>query len=193
MLSLYNKQCVEYNGVCAEYLPQLVNETLLFTLTLNGVSEDDVNLFINTILQYASETCQDAALPFLCQYIFPPCDISNGDVSFINQIECINIRDMVCPAEWNFVRISSALNSLLPNCEIFDDNKNHSNIVPQSLQCHYQFKEYCGVCLPLCGKFSQYRVETKFEERAILIFGGAAAFIGGILVFILSAYRWKAM
>lgn len=193
MLSLYNKQCVEYNGVCAEYLPQLVNETLLFTLTLNGVSEDDVNLFINTILQYASESCQDVALPFLCQYIFPPRDISSGDVNFISQTECINIRDMVCPVEWNFVRISPALNSLLPNCEIFDDNENHSKIVPQSLQCHYQFKEYCGACLPLCGKFSQYRVETKFEERAIIIFGGAAAFIGGILVFILSAYRWKAM
>ena len=91
MLSLYNKQCVEYNGVCAEYLQQLVNETLLFTLTLNGVSEDDVNLFINTILQYALETCQDAAFPFLCQYIFPPCDNSSGDVSFISHTECINI------------------------------------------------------------------------------------------------------
>ena len=93
--------------------------------------------------------------------------------------------------------------SLLPNCENFnddgninDDDNNNSNtslIIPQSLQCHYQFKEFCGVCLPLCGKFSEYRVETKFQERSILIFTGIAAFIGGILVFIASAYRRKTM
>ena len=193
MLSLYDGKCVEYNGVCAEYLPLLVDETSLSTLTLSGVSQDDIDLFIDTITEYASESCQAAALPFLCQYIFPLCNVSSGDVNYINQAECINVRDVVCPVEWNFVEIS-ALNSLLPNCKIFDHNENYSTTtVPQSLQCNYQFKEYCGLCLPLCGEFSQYRAETKLKEKAILIFGGSAAFIGGILVFILSACRWKAM
>ena len=195
MLSLYDGKCIEYNGVCAEYLSLLVDETLMSTLTLNGVSENDIDLFIDTITRYASESCQDAALPFLCQYLFPPCNVSSGDVNYISQAECVNVRDVVCPVEWNFVEISTALTSLLPNCEMFDDNEfqNHSTTVPQSLQCNYQFKEYCGLCLPLCGKFSQYRDETKLKERVILIFGASAAFIGGVLVFVLSACRWKAM
>ena len=152
-------------------------------------------MFVDTIKQYASKPCQDAALPFLCQYIFPPCNVSSGDVNYISQAECINVRD-VCSFEWNVVMsTSSAL--LLPNCENFDDSdygsQDSSLVVPQSLQCHYQFKEYCGLCLPLCGKFSQYRVQTKFRQRSMLIFSGVAAFVGGILVFIASIYRWRAM
>ena len=194
MLSLYNGKCIDYNGVCAEYLSLPIDGTLLSTLTLSGVSENDIDLFIDTITRYASESCQDAALPFLCQYIFPPCNVSSGDVNYISQAECINVRSAVCSFEWNVV-MNTPSASLLPNCEMFDDDKfqNHSTTVPQSLQCNYQFKEYCGLCLPLCGKFSQYRVETKHKDRAILIFGGSAAFIGGVLVFVLSACRWKAM
>ena len=180
--------------MCAQYLSQLNNGTSLSSLTLIESSEDDITNFINIITVYASEQCRDAALPFLCQYIFPPCDVSDGNVDFIGRTQCINIRDAVCSFEWSIV-LNTPLASLLPNCEIFndDDNDNTSLIVPQSLQCHYQFKEYCGLCLPLCGKFSQHRVQTKLQERSIIIFTGVAGFIGGILVFIASIYRWRAM
>ena len=186
---------MEYSDICARYLSHLVHETSLSTLRLNGISDDDINMFIGTITRYASKLCQDAALPFLCQYIFPPCNVSSGDVSYISQSECINVRYVVCPFEWKFV-MSTPSASLLPNCENFDDDNSSQNgtvVVPQSLQCHYQFKEYCGLCLPLCGEFSQYRVQTKFQERSIIIFSGIAAFIGGLLVFIASIYRWRAM
>ena len=187
---------MQYDGVCAQYLSQLNNGTSLSSLTLIGPSEDDVNDFIDIITVYASEQCQDAALPFLCQYIFPPCDVSDDNVDFIGRTQCINIRDAICSFEWSVVMATPSA-SLLPNCENFNDDNNDSDnvslIVPQSLQCHYQFKEYCGLCLPLCGKFSQYRVQTKFQERSIIIFSGVAAFIGGILVFIASIYRWRAM
>ena len=186
---------MEYNDICAHYLSQLVDETSLSTLSLNGISDDDINAFIGTIIQFASKPCQDAALPLLCQYIFPPCNVSSGDVNYISQAECVNVRDAVCSFEWNVV-MNTPSASLLPNCEDFDDDNDSQNgtvVVPHSLQCHYQFKEYCGVCLPLCGKFSQYRVQTKFQERSTLIFSGIAGFIGGILVFIASIYRWRAM
>ena len=89
--------------------------------------------------------------------------------------------------------------ALLPNCESFSDNDNSSAsspIVPiesQSLQCHHQFKEYCGLCIPLCGKFRQYHDEAYFQTKLIYIIAGIIGFIGGILVFIASAYRRKAM
>ena len=193
--SLYNDHCMQYSGVCAQYLSHLNNGTTMFTLTLlNGQSEDDINSFIDIIIRFASMQCRDAVLPFLCQYIFPSCDVNNGNVDFISRTQCINIRDAVCSFEWNFV-VNTPSAALLPNCENFDDNDNDvdNKTVPQSLQCHYQFKEFCGLCLPLCGRFSQYRVQAKFQERAIVIFSGIAAFIGGILVFIVSVYRRNAM
>ena len=66
-------------------------------------------------------------------------------------------------------------------------------IAPQPLQCHYQFKEFCGSCLPLCGKFSEFKNDVEFHVKAFVIFGATAAFIGGILLFVISAYRRKAM
>ena len=203
MLSLYDDNCVEYSGICAEHLKQLYNKTSLFTLTLNGISKNDVNTFVEYLNQYSSvirKQCRDAVMPFLCQYAFPPCDSSSGNISVISKTQCANIRDVLCSVEWNLaIKISSSAAILLPNCENFHDNDDILPIAPteltepQSLQCHYQFKEFCGLCLPLCGKFSQYRVETKFQQRSILIFAGTMAFIGGILVFIVSAYRRKVM
>ena len=199
MLSLYNNQCVEYNGVCAQYLPRLDNGSSVFTLTHNTVSEVDIKN-IQRLLKWASQECRDAVLPFVCQYAFPPCDIASSNVSIISGSQCSYIRDVVCPNEWNLaIRVSASAASLLPNCETFYDIDEDNNTLPtattvsQPLQCHYQFKEFCGLCLPLCGKFSQYRVQTKFQERGILIFAGTAGFVGGILVFIVSAYRRKAM
>ena len=197
----YSDVCTEYNGICAEHLKQLGNNTSLFTLELTGIANDDFNNFIEYLNQYSgliNKQCSDVVIPFLCQYAFPPCDVSSGDVNVISKAQCINIRDAVCSLEWNLVSTrSSSAATLLPNCESFNnDNHDDENILlnkTQPLQCHYQFKEFCGLCLPLCGKFSQYRVETKFEQRSILILSGIAAFIGGILVFIVSVYRRKAM
>ena len=189
---------MQYSGVCSQYLSHLNNGTTMFTLTLlNGQSEDDINSFIDIIIQFASMQCRDAVLPFLCQYIFPPCDVNNGNVDFVSRTQCINIRDAVCSFEWNVV-INTPSAALLPNCENFDDNdddvdNNTLPIAPQSLQCHYQFKEFCGLCLPLCDRFSQYRVQVKFQEKYVLIFSGIAAVIGGILLFIASIFRRKAM
>ena len=197
VLSLYNDNCIQYSGVCIEHLKELANKKLLFTLTLNRISKDDVNTFVDFLNQYSGfirKQCHDVVMPFLCQYAFPPCDVNGGNVSIISKTQCTNIRDALCSVEWNLaIRLSPSAASLLPHCENFEDDDNGGlpvgPVEPQSLQCHYQFKEYCGLCLPLCGKFSQYRVDTKFQERSVFIFAGVAAFIGGILVFIASVYR----
>ena len=202
MQSLYNDQCVEYNGVCVRYLQKLDNGTSLFTSMHNKVSEDDITNFINILFsshKIIEEQCRKAVLPFLCQYAFPPCNVSSGNKNFISQTQCTKIRDDVCSFEWNVVINMPAVSSLLPNCENFDDDNDDDEdndtvlITPKPLQCHYHFKEFCGLCLPLCGKFSQHRVKTKFLEKGVLIFSSITGFIGGIIVFIASGYRWKAM
>ena len=103
MLSLYNDQCVEYHGVCTQHLSHLNKETSLFTLTLNGASEVDIISFIDILKQFSgfiNEQCRASVLPFLCQYIYPSCNVTNDRVNFISQMQCSTIRDVVCSAEW---------------------------------------------------------------------------------------------
>ena len=192
--SLYSDQCLEYYGVCTEYLPQLNNEDSMFTLIRHGASEDTIEQFIRDYIPLASQKCRDNILPFVCQYIYPPCDITSNDTgNFISQTECNNIRDTVCSFEWNAVKNVPLMRNLLPSCESFDNDNNALISKPQSLQCHNQFKEFCGLCLPLCREFSQYEDESEFKQKIMRIFAAAVAFIGGLLVFIVSVYKWRKM
>ena len=198
---LYGEECISYSGQCSQHLKQAHDATSLTTLTLNRASEDDIAGFFYILNNarrsgFVSAQCAEVVLPFLCQYLHPPCD-GNGSVNLISREQCSEIRDVVCADEWRLVMATSS-SSLLPVCEHFSDvdnitDDNTTQITPQPLQCHYQFKEYCGLCLPLCGKFSQYRVKTKFQEKAIFIFGGVSAIIGGLLVFIAAIIRWKSL
>jgi len=198
---LYTETCTSYRGQCAEYLEGICDTTPLLALALKGTTENDITNFIDILDRFSgtdiiSEQCAEVVLPFLCQYIHPPCD-GNGSVKLISQEQCSNIRDVVCADEWRLVMATSS-SSLLPVCEHFDNvdnitDDNTTQITPQPLQCHHQFKEYCGLCLPLCGEFSQYQVKAEIQEKTILIFAGILAFIGGLLVFIAAIIRWKAL
>ena len=200
-LSLYNGDCVRYSGICADHLKQLGNNNSLFTLTPKGISKDDIGTFVDYLNEYSAflrKQCLDAVMPFLCQYAFPPCDVNGGNVQIISKTQCTNIRDALCSVEWNLAMRTPAGAALLPKCESFNDDDNHSAstivpIEPQSLQCHPQFKEYCGLCLPLCGEFKQYNYETELSTKVIYISAGVMGFVGGILVFLASVYRRKAM
>ena len=144
-----------------------------------------------------SEQCSEVVLPFLCQYLHPPCD-GNGSVNLISHEQCSSIRDVVCADEWRLVMVTSSLSSLLPVCEHFsnvDDitDDNTTQIAPQPLQCHYQFKEHCGVCRPLCGKFSQFNSDAKLSQRAVLISAAVIGTIGGFLVFVAAIIRREAL
>jgi len=197
--SLYDGTCNSYAGQCAEYLEY--DTTSLFALTLKEISENDITQFMAILNQaigtrFVSEQCAGAVLPFLCQYIHPPCD-GNGSVKLISQEQCSNIRDVVCTDEWRLVMATSS-SSLLPVCEHFSNvdnitDDNTTQVTLQPLQCHYQFKEYCGLCLPLCREFSQYKASTKLLERSLIILSIIIAVIGGILVFIAAIWRRKAM
>ena len=201
-LSSYNDNCAQYSGICTEHLKHLSSNNSLFTLTLNGISKDDINTFTDFLNEHSTlirKQCLDAVMPFLCQYVFPPCNVSGGNLHIISKTQCTNIRVALCSVEWNVAMRMLVGAALLPNCESFSDNDNSSAsspIVPiesQSLQCHHQFKEHCGLCLPLCEKFRQYHDEAYFQTKLIYIIAGTIGFIGGILVFIASAYRRKAM
>jgi len=56
-----------------------------------------------------------------------------------------------------------------------------SKKVLKPLKCHYQFKEFCGVCLPVCGTFSQYNDETLTFETSLVVASIIVAILGGTI------------
>ena len=60
--------------------------------------------------------CQEAVVSLLCQFTFPLCSCSNGDLYLPSQEECLRISTDVCVTEW-----SLAINDghMLPNCSLF--------------------------------------------------------------------------
>ena len=154
----------------------------------------EVFAFIKQLSSLINEECLNIIMDFLCQYFYPPCD-GNGNTKFITHKQCIEIRDEVCASEWRFVMATQS-GSLLPVCEIFDNNNNLSFNMKQNtseLTCHYQFEEFCGVCLPLCGTFSQYPDQVKLSELILILIGAILAITGGIIVSFAAMIRRKEM
>ena len=77
------------------------------------------------------------------------------------------------------------LRSYLPICE--EEN------ISETVKCHYQFKEYCGICLPLCGKFSQYTDQLRINEDIVIIFSSILGAIGAVIMFTAAVIRRKEM
>ena len=92
--------------------------------------------------------------------------------------------------------MATELGSLLPVCEVFGNNNNFSfSMKPNTskLACHYQFEEFCDVCLPLCGTFSQYPDQIKLSESIVILTAAVLAIIGGIIVSFAAMIRRKKM
>ena len=200
MISPYNGTCSLYDGICSDHLQTLaVVGNALTTQSHNNITEQQVLDFLNLLQGFSglvSEECSAAVMPFICQYAYPPCD-GDGSPLLITQEQCVNIRDEVCANEWR-IAMATDQGSLLPVCEAFDNDEDVSSSVTASnasetLRCHYQFREYCGICLPLCGAFSQYPDHVKIAEKSVIILSAVLALIGGIVVIIASIRRRNTM
>ena len=192
--STYNENCSWYEGICSAYLKPANNN--LTVIGNSAIVEQQLSAFFHNLEDFSSlisEECSVVVMPFVCQYVYPPCD-GNGNAKFITQEECINIRDEVCVPEWRFA-MAMNLGSLLPVCEV---NINNSiSLIEEEVvtisKCHYQFKEFCGVCLPLCATFSQYTDRVRINEDIVLITSIILTVIGGIVVLTVAAIRRKKM
>jgi len=196
----YNENCSQYDGICSVYLRHLpnVSEPLTTTFEDSIFEEEQPARFSEFLEQFSSlisEKCSVAVMPFICQYVYPPCD-DNGSPLLITEEQCVNIRDDVCANEWR-IAMATELGTLLPTCEAFESGSDSTSVVVRndsdSLQCHYQFRNYCGVCIPLCGTFSQYPDQVKFTERGFIILSTVLAIIGGTMMFIAAIIRRKQM
>ena len=199
ILSRYDGNCSEYedDGVCSQSLNLYTNTNgTLITMVNSDVQPEHILTFLDLLKSgIARKECADVVLPFVCQYVYPPCD-SNGNPLLLTEEKCIDIRDNVCDREWRGV-MSTELRLLLPDCEDFrgdlESSVKTTRNVADPLTCHYQFGDFCGICLPLCGKFSQYHVQTKLFGRGLIIFCCAFELTGGIIFLIASIIRRKQM
>ena len=57
--------------------------------------------------------CQKAAVPFLCQYLFPLRQCTNGDVYKPSKEQCLYVSTEVCTKEWQLAE------HFVPSCAIF--------------------------------------------------------------------------
>ena len=196
----YNENCSQYDGKCSVYLRQLPDASEPLTTLFNNVITDEEQLsklfeFLEQYSGLISEECSAIVKPFICQYAYPPCD-RNGSPLLITQEQCVNIRDDVCANEWR-IAMATELGELLPTCEAIESRGDSSSVVTRNdsepLRCHYQFKNYCGICIPLCGTFSQYPDQIKLTERGVIIFSAVLALFGGTLMFIAAIKRRKQM
>ena len=194
--SLYGDECYQYDGICSMHLNKLMaSDDSLTTLSNNAISEKQLSEFFSVLERFSgivSDECSAVVMPFLCQYAYPPCD-GNGSAQFITQEQCINIRDEVCKTEWRFA-MTTEQGNLLPVCETFGANNQSSSIrnelnITEPLKCHYQFKEFCGLCLPLCGTFSQYPDQVRFGGRAVIILAAVLGLTGGFVILIAAVIK----
>ena len=185
--TFYDDECSLYTGICSIHLNELTagdNDTT--TLSSIVITEQQLSEFFSLLESFSaiiSEECSAAVLPFLCQYVHPPCD-GNGSAQFITQEQCINIRDDVCKIEWR-IAMTTEQGNLLPVCETLNTSSVTTVNDTEPLKCHYQFKEFCGVCLPLCGTFSTY----SDQSIAVSLAGGVLVGISGFIFIVIAVIR----
>ena len=177
--------CSHYDGICNTYLTSLTDtDDILIAQSTNAVTEGQVvELFeiVKSFSNLISEECTNVVLHFVCQYVYPPCD-GNGSALTITNEQCVNIRDEVCAQEWRII-LNTEYRTLLPDCEA----KNES----EPLKCHHHFKEYCSICLPVCGEYSLTSDEDNKIEKVVLILFGTFGLVGGIIVLVVAIVRRK--
>lgn len=65
---------------------------------------------------FLSSKCQAVGIPFLCQYVFPLCDCSTGDLYLPSQEFCVKVSTVACEAEWEMLTSLDQYDDLLPVC-----------------------------------------------------------------------------
>lgn len=167
------------------------------TLHHKSISEDDVARLVELAISYpiVSPGCRQIAIPFLCQYVYPPC-VNDTSYKLITAEQCIHVRDRECATEW--LLIESIVPGLLPSCEIFNDDmpdRDNSRFKQNKYNesfCTDQFITYCNkLCVPSCKRFSQHDKAATSYRKAIDIIAITAALIGGILFTIIVVVRRK--
>ena len=133
--------------------------------------------------------CKQAVVPFLCQYLFPLCNVTNntsqGDLIVPSQEECNNLREKTCEAEWQVAKILG-YGHLLPDC-----NKSKA-VFPTVTSCAEGFALSNGSCFPTCD-WKQIAEPWLTILNVIQLFSALLAVISSLVLFMVSVIRYRSM
>ena len=171
----------------------------LSTLRHSTISEANVKELIEELKSHpiVSPECREAPIPFICQYVYPPC-LNDTSYDLITTEQCNDVKDVMCDTEWSITQ--SIFPGLLPDCEIFNDSdtliegissrqQNRSN----EISCTDQFDTYCNkeLCVPSCKHFSHYDDVTTSYRNVVDIIAAIITLISGTLFIIIAVRRRK--
>ena len=95
---------------------RLEKNFIIFLLVLGKLDDDfSIKLSMYFSEQVVRPACKDAAVPFMCQYVFPLCDSTTGQLYLPTQQEFLQISQQVCSIEWKLA--TSYLGNNLPDDE----------------------------------------------------------------------------
>lgn len=68
--------------------------------------------------EYVSSRCKHYVLPALCNYAFPPCDLSHSEPipRKFCRADCLMLKNDICKREFEQARQVKMVSQLLPNC-----------------------------------------------------------------------------
>ena len=173
----------------------------LSTLRHSTISEVELATFIKEIKMLpeyiVSPECKEIAIPFMCQYVYPPC-LNETGYHLITIEQCDHVEHDVCTTEWQAAK--GRYPGLIPDCEIFNDSdalvegiSGHQQNRSNEVSCTDQFDAYCNnrLCVPSCKRFSQYDDVTTSYRNAIDIIAAIIGLISGTLFIIIAVRRRK--
>ena len=101
-------------------LPDRLGSSDIYISPRSGENQEDLEMQAKLLLiglsAIASPECEEAALPFLCLYLFRLCD-SNGILYQPTSIDCVTISTGVCEREWA-IAAGAVGQERLPQCEL---------------------------------------------------------------------------
>ena len=135
---------------------------------------------------YTYEALRTINLPSSQQYcservetLFCDALMECSNESYVKDIVCRQVRQEYCTAEWRMLEVHNQTDGLI-DCEEYNET------TPLTCSDQFDVASDGSVCLPLCGKFSQYSEAYTTPHIALFAMCLFIGIIGGILVIIIS-------
>ena len=142
---------------------------------------------------YTYEALRTINLPSSQQYcservetLFCDALMECSNESYVEDIVCQQVRQEYCTAEWRMLEAHNQTEELI-DCEDYGET------APLTCSAQFDLASNGSVCLPLCGKFSQYSKAYTTPHVVFTATSLSISVVGGITVITISLKKRKKM
>lgn len=123
--------------------------------------------------------CNNSATEFFCKAAYRTCNYTDTNLTNLT-FDCVSLQEDVCSDRW---RELESISPTLTCCNSYSFDP----------VCPDQFANFCGVCSPLCHKFSQFGEKTTVAIDVLIGITTVISLIFGIIVFVCAYFKRKTM